>query len=303
MKKPNFFIIGAPKCGTTSLASYLSDHPEVCFSVPKEPGFWCDDLGVEPHAFCFKSLGKYLEIFGAADPKKHNVIAEGSTSYLRSRNAVKRILEYSPTAKFIVMLRNPVDVAYAYHMEQIFTGLERETDFGRAWQLQDEREYAYDNGQLSPNCDSLLYRRIAALGTQLKRAVELVPVGRIKVVLLDELKDDPRKVYADILEFLNISPYERSDFTPLNVSHAQRIPYLSRFVLNPPDLTRPLVDYIRLGLLKRDYKFVKWLKAQLNVQRPRVEMPDSLRAELASYYKNEIVLLQQITGKDLSSWM
>ena len=82
-----FFFIGAPKCGTTALAHYLSEHPNVFMSQPKEPFFWSDDIKSK-HELRPQS-DEYLSLFNQADPNLHNIVGEGSTRYLRSLNAVK----------------------------------------------------------------------------------------------------------------------------------------------------------------------------------------------------------------------
>ena len=303
MKKPNFFIIGAPKCGTTTLASYLSEHPEIYFSIPKEPSYWCDDLGVEPHAWCFDSLAKYSRLFDDVDSNIHKVIAEGTTSYLRSKNALKRILDFNSSAKFLVMLRNPVDVAHAYHMEQLYTGLERERSFSVAWELQKEREMAYDQGRLIPNCDSLLYARISLLGNQVKRAMGVVPREQLKIVYAEDFRHDPKKVYIDVLSFLNLSYDNRLHFSSKNVAHVQRYPCLSHFLLNPPRLAKPCINFIRFELLKRNLPGVKWLKSKLNVKQPRERIPNTLRRRMINYYEKDIKLLSKITGRNLDHWI
>ena len=113
MKKPNFFIIGAPKCGTTSLANWLAEHPRVFFSDTKEPHFFCTDgyTGV-------KTLKQYEKLFEDAKPH-HLAVGEGSTHYLFSKVAVPNILVYNPDARFIVCLRNPVDMAPSLHSERL----------------------------------------------------------------------------------------------------------------------------------------------------------------------------------------
>ena len=102
MTGPDFFIIGAPKCGTTALAHYLSEHPQVCFSYPKEPYYWADDFPGIQRRFGIRSLEKYLQLFEPSSSIK-TAFGEGSTIYLASSTAVDRILQFKPDAKFIVM--------------------------------------------------------------------------------------------------------------------------------------------------------------------------------------------------------
>jgi len=132
MIKPNFFILGAPKCGTTSVAVLLSEHPHI-YMPQKEPHFFNTD-----HRRFLNSLEGYERLFARADAR-HRAVGEASVWYLSSASAVKNILDYAPEAKFIVMLRNPVEMAPSLHEEQVFTGRENVTDFAKAWALQDVR--------------------------------------------------------------------------------------------------------------------------------------------------------------------
>ena len=139
MTTPNLFIIGAPKCGTSALAQYLSEHPAVYFSDPKEPFFLSDDYPKLKDQHSLDGLEDYLSLFKDADPEIHAVIGEGSTNYLASKVAIEKAIGLNPNAKFIVMLRDPVEVAHAYHMEQLWARNEDVEDFESAWRLQEER--------------------------------------------------------------------------------------------------------------------------------------------------------------------
>ena len=133
MMKPNFFIIGAPKCGTTSLAAWLAEHPQIYFSPTKEPHFFNTD-----HKRFLNSLQSYEKLFAGAS-KHHCSVGEASVWYMYSSAAVPNILEYNSDAKFIVMLRNPIEMAPSLHEELVFTGREDVNEFSEAWQLQDLR--------------------------------------------------------------------------------------------------------------------------------------------------------------------
>ena len=111
--QPNFFIIGAPKCGTTSMSVYLSSHPEIIISNPKEPHYFSKDINNGG----IRKMQEYLECFSSVD-KKANAIGEASTLYLYSKVAVPNILAFNKDVRFIVMLRNPKEVAYSYHESQ-----------------------------------------------------------------------------------------------------------------------------------------------------------------------------------------
>jgi sulfotransferase family protein len=130
---PNFFILGAPKCGTTSLARWLGDHPNIFMAPQKEPHFFNTDdrRGVA-------TLVEYEDLFRNAQ-REHVAVGEASVWYLSSSQAVRNILQYNPNARFIVMVRNPIEMAPALHGEMLISGLECIKDFSRAWNAQEER--------------------------------------------------------------------------------------------------------------------------------------------------------------------
>ena len=134
MKKPNFFIIGAPKCGTTSLAAWLAEHPNIYMSPIKEPHFFCSDFNV----VIIPNEAEYYRLFKKAGDQ-HMAVGEASTSYLYSQVAVPRIERELPGAKYIVMVRNPVEMAYSLHEEFVFLGAEHIHDFEMAWRLSPKR--------------------------------------------------------------------------------------------------------------------------------------------------------------------
>ena len=130
MKKPNLFIVGAPKCGTTSLYGWLSQHPNVYMSPIKEPGFFSPDSLHRPG-----TLARYEALFAKAGAE-HEIVGEASTNYLYSREAVPRVLEYNPKAKFIVCVRNPVEMAPSLFAQRVWEGRDTVKCFEDAWRLQ-----------------------------------------------------------------------------------------------------------------------------------------------------------------------
>lgn len=135
MRVPDLFVLGAPKCGTTSLYSWLATHPCVFFPADKEHNFFNTDLQRPSRP----TAEMYARMFGdVADESV--VVGEASTSYLRSQVAVPAILDYSPAARFIVCLRNPVEMHVSLHAEYLRTSRETERDPLAAWRLQEARK-------------------------------------------------------------------------------------------------------------------------------------------------------------------
>ena len=106
MKRPNLFIAGAPKCGTTAMAQYLRTHPAIFFSDPKEPAYWAEDLPAMRRRIGITTRAAYESLFSAATDR-HTYLGEGTTLYLYSQTAIKSIMAYQPAARFVVMIRRP----------------------------------------------------------------------------------------------------------------------------------------------------------------------------------------------------
>src|SRR6188508_1581564 len=120
-KLPNFFIVGAPKAGTTSLYYYLKRHPEVFMSPIKEPNFFAYEETIKQNLYHKEkgvgTLEEYKDLFAEANGR-HKAIGEASVSYLFYPPVPERIKQMVPDAKIIISLRNPVDRALShYYME------------------------------------------------------------------------------------------------------------------------------------------------------------------------------------------
>src|SRR5215204_2818898 len=122
--RPDFFIVGAFKSGTTALYEYLRSHPQVFMPFLKEPHFFGDDL---TRHYGRMSLSEYLALFRDAQPGQR--VGEASTWYLYSTTVPGQIAEFSPQAQIIILLRNPVDVMYAQHSQLRFRADEDQADF------------------------------------------------------------------------------------------------------------------------------------------------------------------------------
>ena len=166
MKKPNFFILGAPKCGTTSLAAWLAEHPNVFMSPVKEPNFF--NTGITK--YLKYSPEAYQQLFTKAD-LQHLRVGEASTHYLLSKDAVPNILNYveNPSeVKFIVAIRNPVEMAVSWHGQMLRDGQEVVKDFATAWHLQETRAKGLSLPAFSEQA-RLLYGPLCLLGKQLEQ--------------------------------------------------------------------------------------------------------------------------------------
>ncbi|MEM7278566.1 MAG: sulfotransferase, partial [Pseudomonadota bacterium] len=186
MQKPNFFVLGAPKCGTTTICSWLAAHDQVFFSPQKEPHFFNTD-SKQRGTF---TLDRYEQYFASAD-SRHKAVGEGSVWYLASTAAVSNILEYSPAARFIVCLRNPIEAAVSMHNQSLYTGDETIVNFRDAWQAQWDRESGKE--KIPASClevTRLLYGKACLFGQQVSKLFDAVDTQRVLIITLDEIKAD-----------------------------------------------------------------------------------------------------------------
>jgi len=291
--KPNFFVLGAPRCGTTALCQYLKDHPEVHFSDPKEPSFFHTDFG-PLHRKCH-TLEEYLRTFDPERMARAKAVGEGTVWYLYSREAVPNILAFNPGARFLVMVRDPIDLAHSLHALLLWGGEENEPSFERAWRLQEARSLGRSVPGTATDLKPLLYGDVASLGAQLERLFSLVPRERVLVVTYDDFRDDPAEEYSLVLGFLGLAPDERTAFPRVN-KH-QRLTF--------PVAARPLhwARMLKLNLgIRRSLGI--WRLASSLLSRPdhRPALDPELREEMAEFFRDDVQKLASLLGRDLSHW-
>ena len=120
MRKPDFFIVGAPKGGTTAMNAYLGQHPEIFIAERKELHFFGTDLDFSSPRI---TQEQYLSCFSEVQNEKR--VGETSVWYLYSKQAAVEIKKFCPSANIIIMLRNPVDMLYSQHSQFLYNGNER----------------------------------------------------------------------------------------------------------------------------------------------------------------------------------
>lgn len=293
MTRPNFFIIGAPKCGTSTLAWWLSQHPQVWFSPIKEPHFFNDDSAFRQ----IRTQAAYDRLFQDAD-EGHRAIGEASTWYLFSETAVPNIERFTDgAARYIVCLRAPVRMMPSLHRQLLFSGSKAERDVRWAWALQEARAQGRD---LPPRVEEpahLQYRRACALGAMCQRLLRRVPRERVHFVFIEDLAADPRGTYLEVLRFLRLAEeIDRIEFTAVNTGHAPRSRAFAALIALGRMLQR------RLGL--RTGRRILHRLRNLNRGAVTAEPLDpAFEAELRAAFADDIALLQQVTGRGLSHWL
>lgn len=292
---PNFFIIGAPKCGTTSMAAWLGEHPSIYMSPIKEPFYFSSDINN-------RTIKEWQVYMGLFDQVRSEVaIGEASTIYLFSRVAVRTIEERLPGARYIVMLRNPAEMAYALHGQQIRAFNEDVKDFRQAWRLASERRAGR---QVPSRCkDPILldYPSWCKLGEQLERLYGWVPSERVLVQVLDDIKEDTRREYLKVLAFLGVPDEGRQHFPVHNPAREWKWRWAGFTVRRMAKATGYAKHVARI-LPKRSFGVVRVFQQAAARQRPRPPLPPDLRAELQGFFEEDIRKLEDLLDRDLSAW-
>jgi len=301
MQKPNFFMIGFPKCGTTAMASYLGTNPQVYFSSLKEPFFWNRDFPIVQRIYGITTLDKYQRLFEGAGPQ-HRAIGEGSTAYIFSAVAVQEILEFNPAARILVMVRNPVQMVQSWHNELVFGFQEDVTDFERAWNLQESRAQG-QNIPPTPMVASLLqYRKIGSFANYLEPVVKVVPPNQLKVVVLEDFLEDPRRHYSEVCRFLGVDDDGRREFPPVRESQAHVCPPLSRFLRHPPPWFQPIAIRLRRLGWQQKAGFVSYAKRLLRRKKARPQISAEFEQHLRETFAPENKRLEQLLGRPIEAW-
>src|SRR5688500_16472783 len=204
--RPNFFIVGAPKCGTTSLYNYLKAHPEVFMPEKKEPHYFCTDFYKPPRL----TPEQYLDLFASARGEKR--IGEGSTWYIYSEEARRGIKEFDPQAKLIIMLRNPVSMMYSLHAQRLWLAREDIQDFEEALEAESDRQ---EGRRLPPYpfpLQLLFYRDCARYSSHVGAYLERFGAEQVKVIIFEEFVRNTEDCYREICDFLGIDTNFRPDF-------------------------------------------------------------------------------------------
>lgn len=296
VNKPDFFIVGAAKCGTTSMYEHLRHHPEVFLSEVKEPYFFGSDLEFAPY-WGVRDRDKYLALFDDAGDARR--IGEASVWYLYSKRAAGEIKEFNPASKIIIMLRNPIDVMYSLHgqflrsfnedIESFETALEAEPDRREGRRFPSEAHFPA----------GLLYRDVVRFSVQVERYFDTFGRDNVFVVVFDDFIKDTPGAYESLLHFLDVDSVFCPEFERFNVSEPITLHPSRRFWKTHKTFKRRL-DRLT-GPFGRHL-----LNKVMNIgvrplDRPLKISPDT-RARLQEEFAAEVESLGRLLQRDLSDW-
>jgi len=320
----HFFIVGAPRCGTTALSRYLKAHPDICFTKPKEPNYFTTAAlrHLDDASLAERVRRAYVErFFHPTDPARQT-FGEGSVSYLYAPAAIETILRWNPAARFVVMLRDPLAMLRSYHARLYYLLDEDEPDFARAWARQADRRAGR---HVPPTCRDprmLRYAEVARLGAYTQQLQAVAGASRVLPVLHDDLVRDPRAVYTRVLDFIGVRDDGRTEFPRVRASSGFRSRALQKLLQRPPSaLVRPAATASdndargRPGVGGTDgrahrgrpslepRKLRKRLLAWNTVTRSPDPIDPDVRGEIQATLAADVARLEELTGRDLGHWL
>ena len=294
MTMPNFLIVGAAKAGTTALHTYLQQHPQIYMTPDKETNFfafWDQELhfqGIGDEAinkFSVTDLGAYQNLFKGVN--QETAIGEACPLYLYHPQAPHRIQETLPTVRLIVILRNPVERAYANFLHLVRDDREPNLDFSEALQAETER--------LEKNWEWFWhYQQLGYYSQQLKRYFKLFKPEQIQIYLYEDLRDNALGLIQNIFKFLEVNP----DFIPdmsvrPNKSGMPKNTTLHQLLTKPNPLKTLLKPLFPASLRQK-------IQHQ-NLVTP--SLSSELRQSLKKLYHEDILICQDLIQRDLSAWL
>lgn len=297
MTLPNLLVIGAAKSGTTALYHYLNQHPQVYMSPNKEPNFFA----FEGQQVAFRGPGDRkmvestittLEAYGEEFAAVSNEIAVGEASpwYLYSPQAPQNIKRHIPEVKLIAMLRNPVDRAYSSYLHVLRDARETLT-FEEGLLAEEERiergwEFIWH------------YKQAGFYAAQVERILTLFSKDQVRFYLYDDLLADPEKLLKDVYTFLCVD----TGFVVNNTSqkfNATGVPknrLLGRLLLQPNPV-RSVAKYVTPERMRSSINHSLY---QRLLSKP--VLSEETRKRLSSAYEQDILILQDLLDRDLSTW-
>jgi sulfotransferase family protein len=280
---PTFFILGAGRCGTTSLHELLDRNPEVFLCRPKEPSFFSDwSQGITNPV-------DYAALFAAATPGQQT--GDASHVYYSHPRAAETLAAFVPDAKFILIYRNPADRARAMYLHMVQTGFETISTFEAALAAEDRR---FGSERFRRTCPhyfwNYMYFRSGLFGEQLARYHAHFPPDRFFYTTLYDLQLDPQAVTDGMARFLGVTPQPVDAFPHTNPSRgvrSARLQRLERKVLWPMAAKRVPLARAALNSVER-----------LNATDAPPADPDT-RAHLLGGYAADLALLRDLSGLDV----
>jgi len=279
---PTFFIVGAQRAGTTSLYEYLKEIPSIYMSAIKEPNYFAvsvndDELLITP----IRDKAKYLELFQNA--KQNALIGDASPTYLWDPKTPKLIHEVVPSAKIIIILRNPVERAYSHYFWLVVTKGERASF----------EDLIKKSNKLSHKDFSGRVISAGFYSEQVKRYLETFGPNQIKIIIFEEFIKEPKLKVKEILKFLDVK-----EEPPASVGTVFNQAIIPRSGLSSRILKNKMIKKTARRLFPPSIGEVV-IKKILGKKETKPEMSEKDRKFLEQIYREDIIKLEKYINRKL----
>ena len=286
--KPNFFIVGTPKAGTTSLYEYLQEHPDVYMSPIKETNYFSfeeiEKQGLFYNEEHINSIDKYLAQF--ADVRTEKAIGEASVSYLFYDSVPDKIKNFNPNSKIIIVLRNPIERGFSHYlMDKRIGFVKNKYDDIVHKKSQNKKAFLY-------------YQQYVALGLyyeQLQRYFSVFDKKQILVLLYEDINQHIEKVVHNLYSFLEVDTSFQPD---LNKKH-------NTFIAPKNPVIQHLYKFKMVrNVAKRVFNnsFQHSIKNNFFSKEKKPVLDNGLKKDLIEIYRSDIDKTAELINRDLRSW-
>tara|TARA_B100001179_G_scaffold28773_1_gene17562 strand:- start:293 stop:1162 length:870 start_codon:yes stop_codon:yes gene_type:complete len=282
--EPNFFIVGAPKSGTTNMSYYLMQHPQVFMPENLEPYYFARlDVPQNYKREIISDEKKYLSLFKNA--KNCKAVGESSPVYLYCPHSALEIKNRFPNSKLIISLRNPIEIAYSEYFSLKFMGFDQNRSFD---ELLDSSEEQLTQNEF--HIDSLL--EAGFYSKHIKRFQKIFSKNQIKIIIFEEYVKNTVPTINSILSFLGIKESITFDVTPKG---AYKVPrnFASQKLMNNSTFRKaakfviPTVTRQKIG------------ERFLVKESSRPPLKQNQRKRLTQIYQDDVENLSEILGRNL----
>jgi len=278
---PNFFIVGAPKAGTTSLYEYLRTIPGIYMSPIKEPHYFSiESIPAKFPMNPIRDKKKYISLFENATNEK--IIGESSATYLFDYKAAQLIHKVSPDAKILISLRDPVERAFSQYL-MIKRGRQLETSFKNA--IKSGLEHGIIGGRIN-EITAKYYESI-------NRYLQLFGKKQVKIIIFEEWVKNPTNIIEEILEFLELNyKIEESISGVHNRYYTWRSSVIQQLRTNRK--LRPIVQNVVPSSFRKYFRKKFLIKTTL-----KPEMRPEDRELLKKLYWEDVQKIEKFLGRKL----
>ncbi len=296
MVLPNFLIFGVQKAGTTSIYSYLQQHPQVFMSPRKEteflgrPAQQTDEPQLTPGGRQqIVTIEDYQALFKGATTE--TAIGEASPNYLfLHERAVPAIQKYVPQAKLIAVLRNPVERAYSDYLMHVRQVVGNQKPLAQQVETSGESSFTLLKG-----------RYFAGV----KHFLETFGPQQVRLFLYDELKDDAAGLMANLYRFIEVDPKFAVDVNQRQQTAAVPKNQSINQLLRTNNPVRSAVGTLLRTVMPEEKR--QRLRSRLisanSAGKEALPLSEQDRQLLKAYYREDVLRLQDLIDRDLSAWL